>query len=173
MVSHKPFIQWQWFDCKKPLEKPLIQMVEIWKTIEKTIDTNDSHVKKPLKNHWYQWFTCKKNHWKTIDYNGTLAKNINHSIVVKILPSLSSMLLSQGWAEGWLFGALVFDVSKADVRGCWLWQHKGFWIFSSLKWALDLYFSVAPQRPKCCPSWLFLLWCHCTQSSCYFGIKNV
>jgi len=66
MVSHKPFIQWQWFDCKKPLEKPLIQMVEIWKTIEKTIDTNDSHVKKPLKNHWHQWFTCKKtieNHW--------------------------------------------------------------------------------------------------------------
>jgi len=60
MVSHKPFIQWQWFDCKKPLEKPLIQMVEIWKNHWKTIDTNDSHEKKPLKNHWYQWFTCKK-----------------------------------------------------------------------------------------------------------------
>ena len=45
--------------------------------------------------------------------------------------------------------------------------------FFSLKWALDLYFSVAPQRPKCCPSWLFLLWCQCTQSSCSFGIKNV
>ncbi len=45
MVSHKPFIQWQWFDCKKPLEKSLIPMVEIWKTI----DTNGSHVKKTIE----------------------------------------------------------------------------------------------------------------------------
>ena len=32
---------------------------------------------------------------KTIDYNGTLAKTIDHSIVVKILPSLRSITISQ------------------------------------------------------------------------------
>ena len=90
-------------------------MVRLLKTIGKTIDTNgwdrknhwktidanDSHVKKPLKNHWHQWFTCKKNHWKTIDYDGTLAKTINHSIVVKILPSLRSNCLDDTdcWAS--------------------------------------------------------------------------
>ena len=32
-----------------------------------------------------------KNHWKTIDYNGTLTKTINYSIVLKIWPSLWSI----------------------------------------------------------------------------------
>ena len=71
MVSHKPSIQWQWFICKKTLEKSLKPMFEIWK---------------PLKNHWHQWFKCKK----TINYNGFFSKNHYHSIVVKILPAFRS-----------------------------------------------------------------------------------
>ena len=53
---------------EKPLEKPLIPMVEMWKTI----DNDGSLVKKPLKNHWPQWY-LDENHW--------------HSIVPKNLPS--------------------------------------------------------------------------------------
>ena len=33
-----------------------------------------------------------RNHWKTINYNGTLTKTIDHSIVLKIWPSLWSTL---------------------------------------------------------------------------------
>ena len=64
-------------------------MVGLEKNIGKTIDTNGWN----LKNHWKTIGTNGshvKNHWKTIDYNGTLTKTINHSIVVKILPSLRS-----------------------------------------------------------------------------------
>ena len=44
---------------EKTLEKPLIPMVEMWKTID-----NDGSL-------------VKKNHWKTIDHNGTLTKTID------------------------------------------------------------------------------------------------
>ena len=55
----------------------------------------------PLKNHLWQWFNCKKNIGKTIDnngssvkkiieFNGTLTKTIDHSIVPKYLPSSCS-----------------------------------------------------------------------------------
>ena len=67
----KPLIQWQWLDSKKP-----------------------------LKNHWYQWFKFDKiiddNGWivklleKTIGYNGFFSKTIDHSIVLKKWPSLWS-----------------------------------------------------------------------------------
>ena len=69
----KPLIQWQWLDSKKP-----------------------------LKNHWYQWFKFDKiiddNGWivkileKTIGYNGFFSKTINHSIVLKKWPLLWSSL---------------------------------------------------------------------------------
>ena len=57
-------------------------MVEMWKTI-----INDgSLVKKPLKNHWLQWY-LDKNHW--------------HSIVPKKLPSLwSSSECAQSVSRG-------------------------------------------------------------------------
>ena len=64
-------------------------MVRLEKTIGKTIDTNGWN----LKNHWKTIGTNGshvKNHWKTIDYNGILRKTINHSIVVKFLPSFRS-----------------------------------------------------------------------------------
>ena len=69
--TEKPLIQWQWLDGKKP-----------------------------LKNHWYQWFKFDKiiddNGWivkileKTIGYNGFFSKTIDHSIVLKKWPSLWS-----------------------------------------------------------------------------------
>ena len=90
----KPFIQWQWLDWKKTLEKPLIPMVEIWKTIEK-----------PLAPMVHMW----KNHWKIIDYNGTLTKTINHSIVVKILPFFSIIYLT--WFLSWCHKSCAFLAS--------------------------------------------------------------
>ena len=79
MVSHKIIHSMAMVGLeKKTLEKPLIPMVEIWKTIEKP-STPMVHM--------------SKNHWKTIEYTGTLTKTINHSIVVKILPSLRSNLV--------------------------------------------------------------------------------
>ena len=64
--------------------------VGLEKNIGKTIDTNGWN----LKNHWKTIETngshVKKTFEKPIDYNGTLTKTINHSIVVKILPSLRS-----------------------------------------------------------------------------------
>jgi len=66
---------------EKPLEKPLIPMVEMWKTI----DNDGSLVKKPLKNHWPQWY-LDENHW--------------HSIVPKNLPSPWS-----SWKADWFWFA--------------------------------------------------------------------
>ena len=78
----KPFIQWQWLDWKNHWKNHWYQLLKS---------------EKPLKNHRHQWLTCKKNHWKTINFNGTLTKTINHSIVVKILPSLRSILKCAWW----------------------------------------------------------------------------
>ena len=43
--------------------------------------------KPPLPFHHFTngyWLTTIENHWTTIDYNGTLTKTIDHSIVPKI-----------------------------------------------------------------------------------------
>ena len=84
-------------------------MVGLEKTIGKTIDTNGWNLKNYWKtidangshekNHWKTIDTNGshvKNQWKTIDYNGTLTKTLNHSIVVKFLPSFRSTLAWHG-----------------------------------------------------------------------------
>ena len=64
-----------------------------WFTCKKTIEKPLSpivHMKKPLKNHQHQWFTCKKKPLKNHQLQWYFDKNHYHSIVVKILPSLRS-----------------------------------------------------------------------------------
>ena len=86
-----------------------VAMVGLEKTIGKTIDTNGWN----LKNHWKTIGTNGshvKKQLKTIDYNGTLTKTINHSIVVKFLPSFRS-----NWFQpfGVLHPGLALVVTKA------------------------------------------------------------
>ena len=61
----------------KTIEKPLTPMVGP----SKTFNGDGPTLSKPLKNHWSQWWAGKK--------------NINHSIVLKNLPSLWSKQYTQ------------------------------------------------------------------------------
>ena len=79
--------------------------------LEKTIDTNGWN----LKTHWKTIGTNGshvKNHWKTIDYNGTLTKTINHSIVVKFLPSFRSISIMSHSSLSSSPNSLTFSLSS-------------------------------------------------------------
>ena len=54
-----------------------------------------------------------KNHWKTIDWNGTLTKTINHSIVPKILPSLRSRHITS-----WMSQEETWYISLETFKQC-------------------------------------------------------
>ena len=76
----------------KPLltSKPLLTIaLKILKTIEKPLVPMVG----PPKKHSMVLVQLCQNHWKTIDGNGGLKKNINHSIALKNWPSLWSMAI--------------------------------------------------------------------------------
>ena len=103
-------------------------MVGLEKTIGKTIDTNGWN----LKNHWKTIDTNGshvKNHWKTIGYNGTLTKTINHSTMVKILPSFRS--------KKYYLAGTVSPVSHVPV---FLWP--GLYFVSCLYYELSLLYII-------------------------------
>ena len=54
MVAFQLFIQWKYVYTWTPFK--------IRWSVWKTINTNGTHVKRPLKNHWLQWY-LGKNHW--------------------------------------------------------------------------------------------------------------
>ena len=67
--------------------KPLLTIaLKILKTIEKPLVPMVG----PQKKHSMVMVQLCQNHWKTIDSNGGLKKNINHSIALKNWPSLWS-----------------------------------------------------------------------------------
>ena len=70
--------------------KPLLTIaLKILKTIEKPLVPMVG----PPKKHSMVMVQLCQNHWKTIDGNGGLKKNINHSIALKNWPSLWSMVM--------------------------------------------------------------------------------
>ena len=128
---------------EKPLEKPLIPMVEMWKTI----DNDGSLVKKPLKNHWPQWY-LDENHW--------------HSIVPKNLPSPWSNRLAQNLIKWGIENSSSFQsVSlQAVVEGRWEERVILMWIVKSVSSAnRDLWLDLIWEEK--CAKLMWTLWSLC------------
>ena len=111
-----------------------------WKTIGtkgshvknhwETIDTNRSHEeKKPLKSHWHKWFTCKK---KTLKNH---RPQWYHSILVKILPSLRSIITMAKSGQHLIWTILLIGgfywtkVKKSELDFGWSFQGYPSWPF--------------------------------------------
>ena len=102
--------------------KPLLTIaLKILKTIEKPLVPMVG----PPKKHSMVMVQLCQNHWKTIDGNGGLKKNINHSIALKNWPSLwSSTSISNtrilcNIILLWKFNVNVFNPFYVKVIRIW------------------------------------------------------
>ena len=111
--------------------KPLLTIaLKILKTIEKPLVPMVG----PPKKHSMVMVQLCQNHWKTIDGNGGLKKNINHSIALKNWPSLWS---SWGAQNIWELG-LRIDVIFAHI--CVVYAFCGPKLISTIRsvWMSDV-----------------------------------
>ena len=98
--------------------KPLLTIaLKILKTIEKPLVPMVG----PPKKHSMVMVQLCQNHWKTIDGNGGLKKNINHSIALKNSPSLWSIGCRHLYSEGVFidnkgYFLVCFHTSRVPVR---------------------------------------------------------
>ena len=82
---------------------------------------------KTIEKHWHQWLGPQKtfnddvqyiqNHWKTIEVNDGLRKNINHSIALKNWPSLWS---NEGQEE-----RMMFQVTRQLMKSLQVGSNSG------------------------------------------------
>ena len=94
---------WSWPGTPSLTSKPLLTIaLKILKTIEKPLVPMVG----PPKKHSMVMVQLCQNHWKTIDGNGGLKKNINHSIALKNWPSLWSKE-NNGISQGMCFPPLA------------------------------------------------------------------
>ena len=95
--------------------KPLLTIaLKILKTIEKPLVPMVG----PPKKHSMVMVQLCQNHWKTIDGNGGLKKNINHSIALKNWPSLwsiSKALDQIVFFSSWPYPRRVFQCIRLEI----------------------------------------------------------